>query len=148
MILRFNGTHSPVQFAELDSIFTDTTDWKALRQQLSTLSNARLVADNNLQQARKALQALQGDAARPATVPLAPAADEAEAEQPADGSRAYYAALQHTLEQTLDDARKRLADLAAQLSEVNARLLAHRDSSERAEAMQQRLDAAQTDARE
>lgn len=148
MILRFNGTHSPVQFAELDSIFTDATDWKALRQQLSTLSNARLVADNNLQQARKALQVLQGDAARPATVPLASAADEAEAEQPADGSRAYYAALQHTLEQTLDDARKRLADLAAQLSEVNARLLAHRDSSERAEAMQQRLDAAQTDARE
>ena len=42
LIARYNGTHSPVQFNELDRIFTANTDWKALRQHIDELKEQRL----------------------------------------------------------------------------------------------------------
>ena len=44
MMLRFNGTHSPVQFSELEALFNDKRDWKALRLKLENLKEQQLLS--------------------------------------------------------------------------------------------------------
>ena len=65
-ILKYNATHSPVQFAELERLFGEKCDWKALRLQIDQARQQQEAAKNELEQARKTLLALQADPGRPA----------------------------------------------------------------------------------
>ena len=126
-ILRFNGSHSPVQFSELESLFSDGRNWQALRAQLDALRQARLVAENRLEQARQALRELQAETTRP---------------------EAYDAAAREALEEARREGLAALAETEAELSVVKSRLLSHAGCVRRAEELQAQLDAARTEALE
>ena len=64
-ILKFNADHSPMQFAELESIFSDPRDWNALRQRLDALKEQRTLAEKALEEARHKLLLLQSRTDRP-----------------------------------------------------------------------------------
>lgn len=64
-ILRYNGTHPPVQFAELDALFSDRRDWKTLRDRIHGLREAVALAASRLDAARQTLLSLQGAPDRP-----------------------------------------------------------------------------------
>ena len=126
-ILRFNGSHSPVQFSELDSLFSDGRNWQALRAQLDALRQARLVAENRLEQARQALRELQAETTRP---------------------EAFDAAAREALEEARREGLAALAETEAELSVVKSRLLSHAGCVRRAEELQAQLDDARTEALE
>ncbi len=126
-ILRFNGSHSPVQFAELEKIFGDTRDWKALREKLTALKENRMLAENRLEQARQALLAIQADPARPD--------DETEATRLA-------------LAEQLETRQKELEQITQQLEDCRARLRAHANSEESAAKLNDKLEQARNDAKE
>ncbi len=151
MILRFNGTHSPVQFAELRAVFTATTDWNALRQRISSLADARLLADNALKQAREQLQVLQASPQRPPLTQskenVAPAEVPA-VDSPLDDLTARYSQLRQDLEKQQTVYADRLKELSEELTQINSRLLAHKGSVERAATLEKSLDEAQANARE
>ena len=58
-MLRFNGSHSPVQMMELDTIFSEKCDWNALRQRICERKEAEALALQNLKQVREKLLTLQ-----------------------------------------------------------------------------------------
>lgn len=150
MMARFNGEHSPVQFNELDAIFTASTNWKALREQLSHLKEQRLLADNNLQRAREQLQTLSADTHRP-TLPVENGEESAELGtgavlQGSDVER--YKALSTTLSAEAEQEKMQLAAFTEELSNINAKLYEHANSVQRAESMKEQLTAAKTDAEE
>lgn len=126
-ILRFNGSHSPVQFSELDSLFSDGRNWQELRAQLDALRQARLVAENRLEQARQALRELQAETTRP---------------------EAFDAAAREALEEARREGLAALAETEGELSVVKSRLLSHAGCVQRAEELQAQLDAARTEALE
>ncbi|MGN1354827.1 MAG: AAA family ATPase [Alloprevotella sp.] len=64
-ILKFNADHSPMQFSELESIFSDSRDWNALRQRLDALKEQRTLAEKALEAARHDLLLLQSRPDRP-----------------------------------------------------------------------------------
>jgi exonuclease SbcC len=64
-LLRFNRDNSPMQLAELDEIFSDRTDWKALRADLEEKKNALHLAKLQLDAAQRALIELQTKNYRP-----------------------------------------------------------------------------------
>ena len=127
VILRFNGTHSPVQFAELESLFSDPRDWNALRARLDALRENRLLADNHLDQARRQLLAIQADPKRPS------ADDEAARQEIADNLASQLALTEQTMQQ---------------LADVTRTLDLHAMSEARAAKMAGELEAARTDAAE
>ena len=63
-MLRFNGSHSPVQMMELDKIFSENSDWNALRQRIHERKEAEALALQNLEQARGALLNIQSASVR------------------------------------------------------------------------------------
>ncbi len=162
LILRFNGTHSPVQFTELDHIFSSTTNWNELRTHLSNLNEQRVLANNNLEQARQALQALQADVNRPSATAVTAAAPTADVTIMPDGTeirnavplnnvppvthasvadnQALYATLRITLQETLDLENQQLQTTQAELQEVDLRLRSHEKCQQRAAAMQEQLN--------
>lgn len=123
-ILRYNGAHSPVQFAELDAIFTDRRDWKALRDRIHGLKEAVALADSRLDAARQALLKLQGAPDRPS--------DEA------DETR-------ERLTETAAKLKDEEAQLREQLGQINLRLRAHETCERKAAAYDGRLSAARAD---
>ena len=127
MILRFNGSHSPVQFAELDELFSDSRDWQALRNRLSELREARMLAENRLDQARSSLTAIQAETTRP---------------------QAYDAEARKLMETEREACAVRLERIANELSMVNSRLLSHETCVRQAEELREAFDRAKEDALE
>lgn len=127
LILRFNGNHSPVQFSELEAVFTDPRNWNRLRQQLNQLREAQLLADNNLNRARHELLRLQADPERP---------EHANEEQ------------RRQLSETLEALSQSMAKQQEELSVIQSRMLSHRSCIERAKSLRKELDAARADREE
>lgn len=127
LILRFNGKHSPVQFSELESIFTDKCNWKELRKQLTTLKERRMLAEHQLEQARRQLLDIQANPARPAND------EEATRNAIASGIQAQ--------NELLESANQRLAD-------TNVRLRSHANCEANAAKLDEALAKAQADAKE
>ena len=65
-ILKFNGTHAPIQMTELKQIFSDTRNWNELRTNLDARKKAATLAAHQVEQVRKALLQLQAESNRPA----------------------------------------------------------------------------------
>lgn len=126
-MLRFNGSHSPVQMDELKKLFADTRDWNALRRHINTLKEQRLLAENALDTARRGLLKLQAATYRP----------EATGEE-----------ARQKLSQDLTQCRAKIKEVQEELALASSRLLAHKKCVERAALMQQKLDRAQADATE
>lgn len=59
-ISKFNSENSPIQFTELESIFTDTRDWNALREEISSLAKQLSSITNKLEGERNKLVELKG----------------------------------------------------------------------------------------
>lgn len=126
-MLQFNGSHSPVQMAELEKLFSDTRDWNALRRHINTLKEQHLLANTALDNARRELLKLQAAPDRPAET------DEA---------------ARQALQDSLAQCRQSISQTQEELALVNSRLLAHKNCTERAARLQQKLDTAQADATE
>ena len=126
-ILRFNGSHSPVQFSELEKLFSDSRDWKALRETLTTLKENRMLAENHLEQTRQALLAIQADPARPD--------DETEDTRLA-------------LAEALKAKQEELEQIGQQLETCRARLRSHANCEESAAKLTDKLQKARDDAKE
>lgn len=54
-ILKFNASNAPLQFAELERIFSDPRDWAALRRDIDQRIKQVTIAENELQSARRTL---------------------------------------------------------------------------------------------
>lgn len=126
-MLRFNGSHPPVQMEELKNLFADTRDWNALRRHISSLKEKRLLAENALDTARRELLKLQADSCR----------HESTGED----------TLQK-LHEELSRCRAKIKEVQEDLALANSRLLAHKKCVERAAVMQQKHNCAQADATE
>ncbi len=61
-IRKYNAQNSPVQFAELEETFSNTTDWNALRKEIRTLTLQNMLAEARAEEARLALAAHQVNA--------------------------------------------------------------------------------------
>lgn len=126
-ILRFNGDHSPVQFSELERIFSDSRDWIVLRNRIDALHRKVLMAQGNLDAARRELLRLQALPDRPARTD--------------DAARQALAKSLNECVQTVNATRE-------ELGAVNSRLLSHRNCMERAARLQTEMDKAVENARE
>lgn len=126
-MLRFNGSHPPVQWSELKAIFTDPRDWKSLRARLDGLKETLALAANRLETARRALLALQSRPDRPS------GKDEE--------SRGELLTARGQLEREAGQTRERLA-------EVQMRLMAHDKSLRQAEGYRAELDGRRADLEE
>lgn len=126
-ILRFNGSHSPVQFSELEKLFSDSRDWKALRETLTTLKENRMLAENHLEQTRQALLAIQADPARP---------DDETEDTRLD------------LAEALKAKQEELEQIVQQLETCRARLRSHANCEESAAKLTDKLQKARDDAKE
>lgn len=118
-ILRFNGSHSPVQWSELNELFTDTRDWKALRVRLDGLKETLTLAATRLETARAALLALQGQPDRPS------GKDEESREE---------------LQAALDRQERESGQLHERLTGIRLRLMAHDKSLAQAETYRTELE--------
>jgi DNA repair exonuclease SbcCD ATPase subunit len=126
-ILRFNAAHSPLQFAELESIFAAGRDWRALREQIDRLKERLTLADNRLQAARQQLMELRNTPAQPTGE--------------ADESR-------EALTQTAATLSDEAATVGERLTQARLRLLSHERCLQQAAERQSTLDAARRDAEE
>ncbi len=126
-ILRFNGSHSPVQFTELEKLFSDERNWKALREKLTELKENRMLAENRLEQARQALLAIQAEPIRPE--------DETEATRLA-------------LAEELKAKQTELKQIAEQLEACRVRLRSHAQCEQSAAKLTDELQKARDDAKE
>lgn len=124
---RFNATHSPMQFAELEAIFTDQRDRTAIRRRLDTLHQQLKLAESRLQTARDELLAHHSQPQRPS--------DEGEETREA-------------IEVINSQLKTEKQHIATQLNEVNLRLLAHQRSVEKAKTYEEQLNTYRTDAEE
>lgn len=127
LILRYNSTHSPVQFSELNTLFTDERDWKALRLRLNKVKDEHMLAENHLTQARQYLVRLQADPNRPKEVNR-------------EGEHSPYT--------ILEKEKSSLEELIRQLSLCNSRLLSHENCVRRAGKLSTELEAARANATE
>lgn len=66
-LLRFNSQHPPMQMQELRELFSDATDWKALRARLNAYRENLRLTEHRLQIAREHLLQIQSDKNRPQT---------------------------------------------------------------------------------
>lgn len=133
-ILRFNGANSPVQFAELETLFNDRRDWKALREQLEKLKENLLLAQNRLEQARHNLLELRA-------MPERPDGRIEELETSLDELRT-------SLNGQVQGVKVHLEELTEALSVSTSRLLSHENCVQRAERLGEQLDAARADLNE
>lgn len=127
LILRFNGAHSPVQFSELDVLFSDGRDWKALRRKLDEQKEQRLLADNRLEQSRQALLKLQASTNRP------DGGDQVTADE---------------LREQLEEHRRRMHEIDEQLSHSVARIHSHENCEQRVQIFREKLAVAVSDYQE
>ncbi len=118
-MLRFNGSHPPVQFSELETLFADPRDWSALRTAVSERRNALTLSSNHLEKARLELQKVELQPSRPSGKD-----DESET------AIAELAA-------SLAEQRRTLTE---SLAFVRSRLLSHENCLRRAARMKQQLE--------
>lgn len=121
---RFNRSHSPMQMQELEEIFSERTDWKALRGQLDDKRRQLTLAEHRLQSARNELLKIQNEAVRPK--------DDAET-SPA------------MLADSLERAQAEATQLHEKLSAVNVTLMKHYNCIEAAGAMGEKAEMAHQD---
>lgn len=126
-MLRFNASHSPLQYAELEKIFTDPRDWKALRQRLDERRRALSLVADELEKARQSLLELLAS-------PLRTAGDTA--------------AERKNIEAQMATTAARMEQLRERLAAINLRRQAHDTALRRAAEMQPDIDAAREDAEE
>ena len=126
-MLKFNATHSPMQFAELEKIFSEHCDWKALRESLDEAKKALTLADTRLQTARESLMALRSKPNQPSGQ--------------GDESRDALQANAASLSQEIDLQKARVLNLSLCLKQ-------HEDSERRAESRMKDLEEARTNAEE
>ena len=135
LILRFNGDHTPLSFSELDNLFTDSRDWKVLRNELKKLREEKLLAESRLARSRKMLSDLQAENVCPfETMPHH--LDEA------------FRSTASSLEAELKKTREESALTETQLAACRNRLMLHRTCVERAEKMEGELKKAEENAHE
>lgn len=127
VILQFNGSHSPVNFAELDRTFSDNVDRNVMRSRLDALRERRMLCQNNLEQARQGLLTLQASTFR--------VSDEQVENKAA-------------LNDQLRTLREKQEDTLREIHQADSRLLAHKNSEQQAAAMQKALEEARQDATE
>ena len=126
-ILRFNGTHSPVQMQELGTIFADTRDWNALRQRIDERKKRKTLSLHNLDMARQELLRLQGSPYRPN-----PERDETP----------------ETLTATSVSLQQRIEELHDQLAALNLKVLAHEKSMALTASYEKQLNSAKENSTE
>ena len=106
-IRQFNGSHSPVQMQELDTIFSDCRDWNALRRHIDDHKKSLTLKQHNLEAARGELLRLQ-------SAPIHPNKEEGETPD--------------VLKEISEDLQKRLENLREELSAIHMKILAHEKS--------------------
>lgn len=143
MILRFNGTHSPVQFSELEELFETPCDWQALRRKIDGLKKRRMLAENALDQARRELQTVQAETDRPELPEELRPADEDHHATPDS-----YAPLRVELDKVQAEARQQLAAIDEETGAIASRLLSHTHALERAGELETELAEARNNATE
>jgi len=124
-MLRYNGHHSPLQFSELEAIFTSGCDWNALRRELDRLKSACELAGHRLQTAQAALQQWQTRQERPS---------DPEEESP------------EALRQRQEVLRADVEETVRLLAVADEKLRSHERCERNAAAMQEKLQAAREDA--
>lgn len=120
-ILKYNGSHSPLQFAELEQIFSDRRDWNALRSNIDHLRQQLSLAVQRLETTRSALLLLQAQ-------PQRPNAAQGETRR---------ALLERHIAQ-----KQRIEELRTALTAINMQLLAHERSLSQAAALDPELERA------
>ena len=123
----FNADHSPLQYAELEKIFADPRDWKALRRELDARRRTLSLVAGELDKARQALLALQAS----------PLRQVGEAE-----------ALRREARTRIGAADDRIVQLQERLAAIGLRLQAHNACLQRMEEMKPALAEAGEDAEE
>lgn len=124
---RFNMDHSPLQYIELEKIFSNPRDWKALRDRLAGHHREVTLASHRLDEARRRLMELQAVAGRPTG-------------QGNETAEALTAALAAT--------RERQKETDALVLNLKTTIQAHENSGREADRRQAELDTARDDAQE
>lgn len=124
-MLRYNGSHSPVQFSELARIFADECDWNALRRELNTRRSDRELARYQLQVAQQDLRQWQNR-------PEKPASDQMESKE--------------TLKIDHESLTEKIGEQSRLLAVADEKLRSHERCERNAAAMQEKVDAAKEDA--
>ena len=118
-ILRFNGSHSPVQMQELGAIFSDSRDWNALRRRIDEKKKAKTLTFHNLELARAELLRIQGAPIRP---------NKEQGETP------------DYLNEQRENLQKRLEQLRDSLAALNMKILAHQKSVQLTSSYEEKLN--------
>ena len=126
-ILKFNGTHTPTQFSEMEILFTDTTDWNAIRAEIARRDEACLLAAHNADKARE-------DFIRLKALPGHPSGEGEESIE--------------ALQEGLQLLQSRHEALSAELLQLQSRLKAHYDSEAAAAKRHEALRQLEEDATE
>lgn len=114
LIHRFNASNPPVQYAELERLFSDTRDWKALREKLERLKERGVLAANSLEQAHAELVRLKAVPGHP--------------KDNSDDTR-------RETEAALEKAAAEEKDLSAELTLADTRILSHENCVRQAAAL-------------
>lgn len=130
-IQRFNADNPPLQFSEMERVFTDPRDWNALRAELDGKKNRLALVEQQLGTVRVRYVDLLSDPLR---------ADVADA--------AAVAAARSALADEAGKLQTQLTETEEALSRLRMQIFAHQDSLEKARAQQPALDAARADALE
>lgn len=123
-MLRFNGSHSPVQLAELERIFSDPRDWNALRRRIDAHRQEVVLSRHNTELARQELLRLQSAPTRP---------DAGKGETP------------EALAETAATLQQQSQELRDELAAINLKILAHERSLQVAATYEARMAAARDD---
>lgn len=121
-LLQYNAEYTPMQYAELKKIFTDTRDWNTLRREINAVRNAADLARHNLKTAQADLAELQSKPGRP------------NPDIPAET----YEALQALATEYVGKKKQQQAELAV----VEGKLQLHDSAVRNAEAMEEKIRAA------
>lgn len=126
-ILRFNADNPPLQYAELQSIFSDPRDRRTIRDRIMMAKENMTLAANRLEAARETLMKLQ-------CVPHRPSGKGNETPE--------------AIALTIDSHRREREALNQRLAKVNLRLMAHRESVRQAAEYEERRLEGQRDVEE
>lgn len=122
-ILDFNRQNPPLQYSELERIFSEPTDWNALRHHAEELSNRALLARERADAAEQQVCTLQASENRPGNGP-----DET---QPA-------------LAEALERAKSLLEELQLRLADADHRLRLHQETKAKTQALATELESLRT----
>lgn len=118
----YNREHSPLRFAELEEIFTDTRDWNALRRNILQCKEQLTVAQNTRNLAEQNLARIRQDTMRP---------DSAKGET------------RESLKAALLDTNARIAESSERLGQIKALIERHEKALHETALMQSRIKAAE-----